>query len=217
MPGFEASESRRPAVFVPDPGPTTAAFVAPPPPEPEETETAPSAEALEQAFAAGYEAGETATRDSLPQAEAEELKSAALVLRRSVEALEERSRGQLVAEPRALVELALSISEHLLRQQLGRDADALIARVSQAIQSMPEREPVRIEVSNQDRQALGEVEDALAALASDAIEIEAHAGLAAGEFRLTAGAAETDGRLRALLASVRESLAEECADEEDAG
>ena len=139
------------------------------------------------------------------------------MLRRSVDAFEERGRGQLVAEPRALVELALSISEHLLRQQLGHDADALIARVSQAIQSMPEREPVRIEISNHDYQTLTEAEDALAALANDTIEIEVHAGLAAGEFRLTAGAAETDGRLHALLASVRESLAEECAEEEDAG
>ncbi len=215
MPAFEAADSRPPAVFVPDPGPTTSAFVAPPAPETEDEAPAPTPEQLESAFQAGLEAGRTAALDAMPQAEAEELKRAAQTLRDAVDALEERSRGQLVAEPRALVELSLSIAEHLLRQQLGHDADALVARVTQAIQGMPEREPVRIEVAARDYQTLAEAQDALAALASGALTIEAQPGLEAGEFRITAGAAESDGRLHALIASVREALAEECTVEED--
>ena len=93
-----------------------------------------------------------------------------------------------MAEPRALVELSLSIAEHLLCQQLGHDADALVARVTQAIQGMPEREPVRIEVSASDYQTLAEAQDALAGLASGAVTIEAQPGLGAGEFRIAAGA-----------------------------
>ena len=50
-----------------------------------------------------------------------------------------------------------------------------------------------------------------------AIEVEAHVALDPGEFRLAAGSTETDGRLRAMLAAVLESLAEECTAEEDAG
>ena len=217
MPAFELSEARETAVFVPDPGPGASTFVAPaaPPPEPEPEPA--SEEALAQAYAAGVTAGEAAAREALPIHDVEALRSATETLETLAGSLAERAEAKLVAEPREIVELALSIAEHLLCTRLDGDPEALTARIQRAVRGLPDAEPLRIEVSPRDRGTLEVMREDLGPLASGTVEIVDHPSLEPGEFRIAAGASEVDARGPALLASVREALSEEIADAEDSG
>lgn len=158
----------------------------------------------------GFEAGEAAARASLPWKESEALISATHALTEASAALMHQTTRMNATQPRLIVELALSIAEHLLCKNLGEDADALVDRVGHAIAQMPPQRPLVLELAPRDAELLQASEDRVARFDENVIEVRTNESLAPGEFRIESGSSEIDGRRDAMLAVIREALEEEC-------
>lgn len=174
----------------------------------------PSLEELRQE---AFEAGRAAGRAELPWRDADALRSALISLEEAARALGGVRRDYLMAQRRALVELALAVAERVLGRAVAADPDALVAVVERALAQLGADEPVRLRLcaGHLETLELGLAPQLARLAAEHGVRVEADRELVPGDVRVFAGRSQVDARLEECLRRVRDELSEAIDADED--
>lgn len=173
--------------------------------EPDGAQEAPD---LDELLARSYEEGRAAGRAELPWSQAEALTAATQACERGAALLEQSGRAYLRANRGMVVDLAVAISEHILRRTLSSDASELVALVERAIAHGDQDESVRVMLSPGDLETLREglAEDLDRMQRERDLTFGADPALAPGDVRTETGSLEVDARLESMLSFIRREL-----------
>lgn len=173
-------------------------------------DAAPAEESPEERTQRAYERGLAEGRAALPWNEAEALRTATAALEEAARAFHDLRRSYLLAQRRAVLDLALAVAERILARELRVNEEALLVVVARALEHMGAEGGVEIRVAPGDRETLQRgLARELAAFAEAAeIHVVADPSLAPGTLRVSGEASEVDLRLGSILERLREELDE---------